>query len=193
MPDQLKCPQLPDKKVVRFLRWYTNERLRDLAPLDGELLKGKLQAYQELDEVLRMLNVPDEEAQPQLFTTADNMVKGGTTMNHTPTPWTYKRSCLPNGIEQSWDCAIIDSEKCIVAETFGIVDGYQDRPSIANAEFIVRACNSHEAMKEALQGIVAYLSVQRTLDPTKRGPLDEQSLLAAQHALTVAEGKETKQ
>ena len=61
MADQLKCPQLPDKKVVRFLRWYTNERLRDLAPLDGELLKGKLQAYQELDAVLRMLNVPDEE------------------------------------------------------------------------------------------------------------------------------------
>ena len=61
MPDQLKCPQLPDKKVVRFLRWHITERLRDLAPLDGELLKGKLQAYQELDEVLRMLNVPDEE------------------------------------------------------------------------------------------------------------------------------------
>lgn len=61
MPDQLKCPQLPDNKVVRFLRWHVTERLRDLAPLDGELLKGKLQAYQELDEVLRMLNVPDEE------------------------------------------------------------------------------------------------------------------------------------
>ena len=65
MPDQLKCPQLPDNKVVRFLRWHITERLRDLAPLQGsELLRGKLQAYQELDAVLRMLNVPDEEAQP---------------------------------------------------------------------------------------------------------------------------------
>ena len=64
MLDQLKCPQLPDNKVVCFLRWHGTERLRDLAPLDGELLKGKLQAYQELDAVLRMLNVPDEEAQP---------------------------------------------------------------------------------------------------------------------------------
>ena len=60
MAEQLTCPQLPDKKVIRFVRWHVTERLRELAPLEGELCKGKLQAYQELDVVLRLLNVPDE-------------------------------------------------------------------------------------------------------------------------------------
>ena len=73
--------------------------------------------------------------------------------------------------------------------SFG-ADPYAYTDSEEKANHLVRACNSFEAMRAALEGIVAFLSVQRTLAPSKRGPLDEQALLAAQHALTLADGKD---
>ena len=48
--------------TLKIIRDFVTRRLRAVAPyIEDPEMKGKLRGYQELDEVLRMLNVPDEE------------------------------------------------------------------------------------------------------------------------------------
>lgn len=51
-----------------------------------------------------------------------------------------------------------------------------------------RYIEAHQAMKEALESIIAYTEVQRTLDPGRFGPLDHEALKIAKRALTLANG-----
>ena len=71
-------------------------------------------------------------------------------MNHTPTPWKIDRILTHNA------APIITAETCwrdqprIVAKAM-YHSGSEDPEVHANAEFIVRACNSHDALLEALK------------------------------------------
>lgn len=76
-------------------------------------------------------------------------------MNHTPTPWAVGRSldglpCVDAPTESSCTleiCTVWGTEKdMIVNDECG-----------ANAAFIVRACNSHEALVEACQELLQEL------------------------------------
>ena len=92
--------------------------------------------------------------------------------NHTPTPWNYKVAIMPNGIEKSFDCAIVDGDGHIIAETFGKVaynrgtmkGAYLERPAPANAAHIVRCVNSHDQLVEALRLATNELNIIRARD-----------------------------
>lgn len=80
-----------------------------------------------------------------------------TTAQHTPTPWAYIKATVPDNTG-GYDYAITVDGK-IIAEVFqhtGWDDEktgkYETQPVEANAAFIVRACNSHDALVEALEG-----------------------------------------
>ena len=60
---------------------------------------------------------------------------------HTPIPWTQDR---PQGK------IIVDCQSLEVATAYDVID----------AAFIVRACNSHAALVQALKGLVDILSEQ---------------------------------
>jgi hypothetical protein len=71
-------------------------------------------------------------------------------IEHTPTPWGFyntgevmKGYCQPFAISQELSANM-------VAGIFGDVEGGEDTAK-ANAEFIVRACNSHYELLEALE------------------------------------------
>ena len=59
-----------------------------------------------------------------------------TTETHTPGPWNISKAAKANGLEQSWDWAIYDADKQILAEAFQIVDEGIYRPVEANARLM---------------------------------------------------------
>ena len=74
---------------------------------------------------------------------------------HSPLPWTLAASCRrgnkiqcsdPDGADWPWDVATCHVEAPV------------DRTGKANAAFIVRACNAHYQMLEALKAIDGVLS-----------------------------------
>ena len=65
---------------------------------------------------------------------------------HTPTPYHV-------GV----DTDLVVNEKCLIVADCG--RGFRD-DNCDNAAFIVRACNSHDALVEALKGLVDILSEQ---------------------------------
>ena len=93
-------------------------------------------------------------------------------MNHTPTPWgTKSRSGWDTGNAAVW------SGPTLVAQC-----GRQGTPEqLANAAFIVRACNAHEALVEALERLMRYESEDR--------PELWDSYLQATSALKLARGE----
>ena len=84
-------------------------------------------------------------------------------VEHTLMPLSCERQESSNGFEQGeHDWSIVDKNNIVIAETFAIVgrtgEGrFIKYPAQANAEFIVRACNSNNdlltACKEALLGL----------------------------------------
>lgn len=61
---------------------------------------------------------------------------------HTPTPWKEGKSSAP-----MTECIILSESGYVIGEVYNC----QDNPeNTANAAFIVRACNSHDALVEAL-------------------------------------------
>ena len=61
-------------------------------------------------------------------------------MNHTPTPWDLRSSSI----------TVKDNGEDIVAEANGGLSGTIGE-AVANAAFIVQACNAHEALVDALE------------------------------------------
>lgn len=73
-------------------------------------------------------------------------------MSRTAGPW--KIEGPSSGIDgDAGDYAIRDNEGQIIAETFRRVAHDALRDASANAEFIVKACNAHDDLLEALRGL----------------------------------------
>ena len=75
-------------------------------------------------------------------------------MEHSKTPW----GCDSTAIEGSYvvygDSGDDDDEICIVSEMFADSIEHEESAARANAEFIVKACNNHDALVEALKGLM---------------------------------------
>jgi hypothetical protein len=71
-------------------------------------------------------------------------------MKHTPLPWRYQD-------DDTFD--LLDNKRIVGANLISpaLVFGGLARESEANAEFIVRACNAHYEMLEALKSVRRYL------------------------------------
>lgn len=67
---------------------------------------------------------------------------------HTPTPY---RAEISDRLSDSSDCWVIDSEAGSIAEMMCPADVEE-----ATAKFIVRACNSHDDLVEAVKEAIAY-------------------------------------
>lgn len=59
----------------------------------------------------------------------------------------------PNGIERSIDYAIVDSERKVIGEAFGIVDTNKTRPAMANANLWAASPDLLEACEWMLEMI----------------------------------------
>lgn len=69
-------------------------------------------------------------------------------MTHTPTPW---KNC---------ENAIYGADRTPICDTMRVLNvDNNDSPYEANAEFIVRAVNSHEELVEALKIVLANASM----------------------------------
>ena len=70
---------------------------------------------------------------------------------HTPTPWKYD----PTWNLITADCGMIEVAACHTGERMRFKKN-KGETAKANAEFIVKACNSYDDMLEALKAIFAY-------------------------------------
>ena len=79
------------------------------------------------------------------------------TPKHTPLPW-YKTASSPDGYIYGAD------NKCIVE--FGpTTAGHMDEERWANAEFVVRACNAHDALLAAVNTLISVgITIDARLD-----------------------------
>ncbi|MEZ2132736.1 MULTISPECIES: hypothetical protein [unclassified Sinorhizobium] len=74
---------------------------------------------------------------------------------HTPTPWRMDDDIRFGETPRVYGA---DKHICEVANAELPIDAQEEW--IANAAFIVKACNSHEALIEALKAVEAYLGPQ---------------------------------
>ena len=97
------------------------------------------------------------------------------TDNATPRPW---RVVEGNKI-------VANPNRTVIADTYGYADDYKYQPHRdANAELIVRAVNSHEAMKAALELVQSVLG-----DRNRDGSINSLICLELIIAIALAEGK----
>lgn len=97
--------------------------------------------------------------------------------NHTPTPWrTYK----PDG--EKWHIGAEDPSHLII----GTINGHYRTSGInqANAEFIVRAVNSHEILLEAVKFALGRFEVT-----SRRRPMDSLYVDTLKEAIAKAEAE----
>lgn len=113
---------------------------------------------------------------------------------HTPGPWEidvtiYEHMCA--GIRQ------VGGDTAPIAQVWRT----DDRTGYANAEFIVRACNSHDALVEALRGLLDQFDAGYFVRNTEsdgspdwafKAVRSVQTLAVAMAALAQAEGSEAK-
>ena len=83
-------------------------------------------------------------------------------MNHTPTPWTNNGDCLT--AENGEMCLLyfpVDNHARMAAQSTDPQLAARGRDLLqedeANAAFITRACNAHEALVKAATDLLAYL------------------------------------
>lgn len=97
---------------------------------------------------------------------------------HTPTPWAQGITCATDGSRYiTADCGTKYHRRKIVAEAEE-GPGAQD-----NAAFIVRACNAHDALVEALEGLLTIPPSEPQDGPMSNWPEK------ARAALTLARGE----
>lgn len=97
-------------------------------------------------------------------------------LDHTPTPWQEGEDWRIESVTPGGGAIVVCSERS--------VGDYRDRA------FIVRACNSHEALLAALQDLVAAAESLRTVgDIQSLVRLDGEAQKAAA-AIALAEGRE---
>lgn len=94
-------------------------------------------------------------------------------MNHTPTPWTIGRISTPG-------------ESLVQLGVPIAFDSRSIQLSTPDAEFIVRACNAHDAVVEALRNLRVSASAFRVFRDDVGQVLEEQ----VEAALKLAEGEE---
>ena len=109
-------------------------------------------------------------------------VKGGA-MKHTPTPW-------KQGV--NYPERIIGEHEIVAFVNHPELDGKPNDREQANAEFIVRACNSHDELLEACKALVQNLEMEWL--PNGYGqcdyPLSYRIIKNAKDIIAKAEGKE---
>ena len=99
-------------------------------------------------------------------------------MNHTPTPWID----IPQ-----WDPSIAYIGTATgTTQYVATLRDRRDGTCQANAAYIVRACNSYEAMREALEGLIELYE-----KPYIWKTNNQSAYKKAKEALTIAEGKES--
>ena len=74
-------------------------------------------------------------------------------MNHTPTPWELSEK---ENFMGSWEILDGDNSDNTIAMTSYRLGTTDEEKQKANAEFIVRACNSHDELVKALKEIASY-------------------------------------
>ena len=79
-------------------------------------------------------------------------------MSHTPGPWRISRESNGHAYISS-PCDIGNDEWWEFASVVTKVEGRVDKIGKANAAFIVKACNLHEELVEALKGLLPYLTI----------------------------------
>lgn len=72
---------------------------------------------------------------------------------HTPTPWEWLRD---DRCTSKLKGCVVHAGSAIVAEVLAKAMINSQSKSEANAEFIVRACNSHDALVDALKKMVIW-------------------------------------
>jgi hypothetical protein len=100
------------------------------------------------------------------------MASTATTTQHTPTPWVYDEVT-----RQIWD-----AQKCTIVDM-----DYSDQlpdADVANAAFIVRACNSHEQLVAALKITTNDLAV--AIEQAGKDPAADDRVKRARAALAAA-------
>lgn len=113
-----------------------------------------------------------------------------TTPNHTPTPFNGPLVVQELGSRPGYPAwtqfAIRDQKTNVHIATVGHVDRYFEGKAESHAEFIVRAVNAHEAMIEALAGLLENI-------PQPKDVRKDFSLMvymeAARKALRAAKGE----
>lgn len=102
--------------------------------------------------------------------------------HHTPTPWTKDDDYSPG----YYDGSFIKSQGKVIGSTFGGCDYDEDDGQIgeeedkANVEFIILACNSHEALVDALSDL---------RDAVHGGGFPHEAVKRADAVLAMAKGK----
>jgi len=81
---------------------------------------------------------------------------------HSPLPWNVGGPNLPSVGGEEGACGVEDREGMTICDTWPSANVDSDSPLLAraNAEFIVRACNNHEALLDALRTIEALICDQ---------------------------------
>lgn len=105
---------------------------------------------------------------------------------HSKLPWDISKATRPRDGE--FDYAIVCPNKQIIGECFGRTSKTNRPNARANAELIVRAVNSHEALVRALEGFIAetvdYMKINNLGDPER-----QHSVERARAALKLARGE----
>jgi hypothetical protein len=111
---------------------------------------------------------------------ADHTPRSSTSAAHTPGPWRVGFSD-GSGASEDGGYWITANDKCVVrsGDSFGLLYGIE---SEADVNFIVRACNSHYELVDALKHITSLVGGQ--LSDNSRAAFD-----IANTALAKAEGK----
>lgn len=88
---------------------------------------------------------------------------------HTPTPWSIKRAKFPADGQYDYgiSAVLMDGKPYCIAETFGRCSLNFTLEAEANAAFIIKACNSHDALVKALRECVQdIVFCERVRDPS---------------------------
>ena len=111
---------------------------------------------------------------------------------HTPTPWvaTYRKHVDEWWIGAKNTDAVLKLPISQMTCAIKAMSGNSQQEAAANAAFIVRACNAHAALVQALENIVDFFGSYVTTLPDRNGKemLDiDFSLDDARNALNLAE------
>ncbi len=86
------------------------------------------------------------------------------TVGHTPTPWRLEGDCVVSGDDTDYTLVADCERDPVWSPLLGVEE------TEANAQFIVRACNSHDDLLEACQAVSTSLG-EFTQDDTVDGML----------------------
>ncbi len=109
------------------------------------------------------------------------------TQNHTPTPWSYVAYNDGYALVQETGAPYTQYSSDI--GDIGAVTSDPKYIKEANAAFIVRACNSHAALVEALETVQSNLLWYREEYPEAQSGVDDETYKMIKNALAQAKGE----